>query len=275
MNIDIHYMLDNYPADFFIGQSIGILGIKGSGKSNTAAVFMEEFLTANLPILIVDIAGEYWSLQEKYPHITVIGKSIETNVQIAITLDNAANVAETAYLNGASTVFDLSGYEDADREQMLNLYINRIWALSAECRIPLIIFLEEATNFIPQSGDTSCKRTLIRIATEGRKRGLSLIMISQRSAQVNKNALTQADILFLHKVRHSIDMDVYKKLIPYKPGVVEEKVNKLKVGEALVLIEDKVLRCTIRLRHTKHIGSTPTTENIPVQQLSLFELLQD
>jgi DNA helicase HerA-like ATPase len=48
-----------------IGQRIAVLGISGSGKTNTVAVLAEELLL-QLPMTIVDIEGEYFGLKEKF-----------------------------------------------------------------------------------------------------------------------------------------------------------------------------------------------------------------
>ena len=47
-----------------IGQCVAILGIRGSGKSNTAGVIFEELLRNNYPLSIIDIDGEYFGLKE-------------------------------------------------------------------------------------------------------------------------------------------------------------------------------------------------------------------
>jgi DNA helicase HerA-like ATPase len=49
-----------------VGRSIAVLGITGSGKTNTAAVLIEELLSNDLPLTIVDIEGEYWGLKERF-----------------------------------------------------------------------------------------------------------------------------------------------------------------------------------------------------------------
>lgn len=273
MFIDTHEILSFLTAEDFIGQSIAVLGIKGSGKSNTAAVLMEELLTAGVPILVVDIAGEYHTLRDKFDQVTVIGRSVETEVQLAITQSNVHQIATTAYKNGRSVILDVSGMPTEARDDILHAYFSETSRQSIHLRIPLVIFLEEAHNWMPQIGRSPLKDTLIAIATEGRKRGLSLIQIGQRSTRIAKDTLTQADVAFLHKVRHPTDMKVYMELIPRPPRWVKERINSLKSGEAVVLIRDRVLRCQMRLRHTRHVGSTPTMADIPAQQLSLLELL--
>ena len=286
MHIDENGMLDIQPNDL-IGQSVAILGIKGSGKSNTAAVLMEEMLAAGIPICVVDIAGEYWTLKEMFPKVTVIGRSTETTVDVALTRRNIAEVACTSYTNGASVVLDISGFraekskktdEESDdwelRENVLLEYFREIRKQALGHRIPCVIFLEEAHNWMPQRGVTAVSGVLTTIAAEDRKRGLSLVMVSQRSARLNKDVLTQADISFLHRVRHPADLKVYIDMVPRPPRRVRDLVNALDIGTALILKKEKVLRYQIRLRKTRDVGFTPTLKHVPSQQLSLLDHLE-
>lgn len=276
MHIDTEGILSNLiAAPDLIGQSIAVLGIKGSGKSNTASVLMEELLAAGVPICVLDIAGEYYTLKDEHPGLTIVGRSINTAVDVGLTMENIEKVARMAYLNGSSVVFDISGYDSTVREEIITFYFWEIWKQSAVARIPLIIFLEEAHNWLPQGGKIGTKKVFVDIASEGRKRGLSLVLIGQRSTRIDKDTLTQADILFLHKVKHPVDVKVYQGLIPRAPRWVHERVDGLRQGEALVLFEDRVLRCKMRRRHTEHVGATPTLDNLPARQLSLLDLLNE
>lgn len=272
MHIETEGMLSLQATDF-IGQSVAVLGIKGSGKSNTAAVLMEELLASKVPVAIVDIAGEYHTLKTLYPDITTVGRAHGYGVDIPVNTSNARQVAETAYSNGRSVVLDVSGMSE-EREEILRLYFSRIWEVSATKRVPLVIFLEEAHNWIPQK-KSDVKKVFIDIASEGRKRGLSLVVIGQRSARIDKDVLTQADIAFLHRVRHPIDLKVYIDMIPRDAKWVRDKVNTLGVGESLTLLGERVLRCKIRSRTTVHVGATPSLADVPtMSQMSLFDLLK-
>jgi hypothetical protein len=63
------------------------------------------------------------------------------------------------------------------------------------------------------------------------------------------------------------------EMIPRMPRKVRDMVNELRVGQVLVLMDERVLRCQIRQRHTEHVGFTPSLADVPVKQLSLLELL--
>ncbi|MEI2773375.1 MAG: DUF87 domain-containing protein [Candidatus Competibacter sp.] len=275
MKIDEFALLPLKVEDF-LGQSVAVLGIKGSGKSNTAAVLAEELLAANVPLCIVDVAGEYAGLKEKF-EIFSIGCSLQPDTLDAkVSPERAAAAAKRSYERGVPVILDVSGYSRQAREIFLQEYMTAIWNLALTLRYPYVLFLEEAHNYIPQSGQTPLTAVLTDFACEGRKRGLGIISIGQRSARIDKNVLAQADILFLHRVRHPADMSVYYDLIPRERKKVQDMVARCKVGDAVVLFGEEVQRHTIRLRHTPHWGYTPSLADLPKNRgvASVDELVQ-
>ena len=86
LKIDIHGKLP-ITLESVIGEKIAVLGIAGSGKTNTAAVIIEELLAGGLPMTIVDIEGEYWGLKDRFD-IIVIGRS--DNVDVEVDASHAA-----------------------------------------------------------------------------------------------------------------------------------------------------------------------------------------
>lgn len=254
--------------DMLLGESIAVLGIKGSGKSNTAAVLAEEMLAAGVPICIVDIAGEYWGLKEKY-QILVAGKS--AHVDIPVTPAQAAELAEFSMRHNLSVILDVSDFRADARFEFLHLYFEAVWRIAGELRRPYQLFLEEAHNFIPQRTTTLVSDILITIATEGRKRGLGIVMIGQRSARIDKDVLTQAGILFLHQVRHPADFSVYQDIVVAERAWVKESVNQLKTGEAIVVLGSDTHISQIRQRHTYHAGYTPGLGDVPAPSLHTLD----
>lgn len=237
-----------------IGESIAILGIKGSGKTNTSAVILEELLANALPLSVVDIEGEYWGLKEAYS-IIVIGRS--ANVDIEVDATTAAEFARYSVTHGISMILDLSGFKTEEMHEFLLAYFEALWEVEFETRRPYQVILEEAHEFIPQGARTPIKELFTRLALRGRKRGIGMVIISQRSAKVDKSTLTQAGIVILHRVVHPIDVKIYQEILPLPARIVEERVGTLTKGDALVLIDHKVTTARIRRRHTYHAGATP------------------
>mgnify|MGYP000353685902 CR=1 FL=1 len=262
---DIELFLEN-----LLGKCIAILGIRGSGKSNTAAVIIEELLKHNFPLVIADIDGEYWGLKEKF-EILVVGKG--ENVDIEIDIENADKIAEISIQKGVPVILDLSGFLSEDQQLFLYNYLNRLWDLAGKLRKPYMLVLEEAHEFIPQGIKTDLKEIITRIALRGRKRGLGAVIISQRSAKVEKDVITQAGILFLHRVVHEADLRIYNELLPWKKSEVQEVIPKLKVGECIYISHDMIKKIYIRLRETFHAGYTPSLK--PVETPALKQVSKE
>lgn len=260
-----------------IGKCIGILGIRGSGKSNTAGVIFEELLKHNYPLTVVDIDGEYFGLKEEY-ELLVIGQG--ENVDITIEPEDAPQVAEISIKQSIPVVLDLSGFLKDEQRSMLKGYFTDLWNWAGKLRKPYMIGIEESHEFIPQGKKSELKEVITRLALRGRKRGLGAVIISQRSAKVEKDVLTQAGMLFLHRVVHEADMKVYNDLLPWSKGEVRDKVNKLDTGDCIFLDEKSTKKIYVRERSTFHAGFTPSLDTVETPQLkqvgeSIIEAIQE
>jgi len=252
------------PLAEVIGQCVAILGIRGSGKSNTAGVIFEELLSARYPLSIVDIDGEYFGLKEKY-EVLVVGAG--ENVDIELDVDAAPGVAELSLREGVPVILDVSDMLAEERELFVLEYLTRIWSLAGKLRKPYMIGIEECHEFIPQGVRTDLKEVIARIALRGRKRGLGAVIVSQRSAKVEKDVLTQAGMLFLHRVVHEVDMRVYSELLPWPKAEVKEQVAGLGVGECIFLSGQSIRKVRIRPRKTFHGGFTPSFKPVETPKL--------
>ena len=247
-----------------IGQCVAILGIRGSGKSNTAGVIFEELLNNNYPMSIVDIEGEYFGLKEKY-EVLVVGTG--DGVEIEIDAGCAAEIAAVSMEKNVPVVLDLSGFLSEERNEVLMEYLSSLWNLAGTLRRPYIIGIEEAHEFIPQGVKTELKEMISRIALRGRKRGLGAIVVSQRSAKVEKDVLSQAGMLLLHRVVHEVDMRVYSELLPWRKSEVKEIIGSLETGNCIFMNGETVRPIYVRERATFHAGFTPSLEAVATPEL--------
>jgi hypothetical protein len=254
----------NLDLEELIGQCIAILGIRGSGKSNTAGVIFEELLRHSYPMSIVDIEGEYFGLKEGY-EVLVVGTG--NSVEIEIDADSAPEIAQVSMEQNVPVVLDLSGFLSDERTDILKSYLASLWDLAGRLRRPYIIGIEEAHEFIPQGIKSELKEMIARIALRGRKRGLGGIIVSQRSAKVDKDVLSQAGILFLHRVVHEVDMRVYGELLPWRKSEVKEIIGSLDTGDCIYINGEVVRPIYVRERATFHAGFTPSLDSVASPEL--------
>ncbi|KKN95564.1 hypothetical protein LCGC14_0174320 [marine sediment metagenome] len=257
-------MLDLYESgkiniyDMLIGKLAAILGMTGSGKSNTAARVIEQILDLKIGLTILDIEGEYWGLQEKY-EVLIVGNSKKATVKIdEETFEKmASSLAEKVLTENIPLIIDLSGWSDKKWDLGLIEYFSSLFTIAQKVRRPHIILIEEAQEFVPQSISSDLKEVLVRVAKRGRKRGLFTILASQRSPDVDKKLLSQCEVVFCHRVSHPTDLDVYYKLIPLERKEIKNRVIGLDDGQCFLKLKSGTTVVQVKMRETFHAGNTP------------------
>src|SRR2546427_400827 len=70
----------------------------------------------------------------------------------------------------------------------------------------MMLVVEESHNFCPQVGQAASSKVFRTLASEGRKFGLGLVVITQRAAKVDKNVLSQCNTQIILKVTNPNDL---------------------------------------------------------------------
>ncbi len=114
-----------------------------------------------------------------------------------------------------------------------------------EKRHPIALFCDEAHLYIPANlkGGIEEKglQSFERIAKEGRKYGISLVVISQRPSDVNKTILSQCGNFIAMRLTNPDDQNVIKRLFPDNLGDFSELLPILDIGEALIVGDASLL----------------------------------
>ena len=110
--------------------------------------------------------------------------------------------------------------------------------------LPTILVLEEAHTFIqrsspnPESEDATavlCRTTFERIAREGRKFGLGLVLSSQRPSELSATALAQCNTFLLHRIVNDRDQELVARLVPDNLGGLLRELPSLPSRQAILL----------------------------------------
>lgn len=105
---------------------------------------------------------------------------------------------------------------------------------------PWVLVLEEAHNYArPPRGDEARGQKLSRlaferIAKEGRKFGLSLIIASQRPSEISQTIVSQCANFISHRLQNPDDIDHFRRIIPMQARRLLDQVTTLASGEAIV-----------------------------------------
>lgn len=131
------------------------------------------------------------------------------------------------------------------------LYDVQFW-MKSEKRTPFTLICDEAHLYLPikEDADSVQRQSLYnfeRIAKEGRKYGVSILVVSQRPADVSKTILSQCNNFVVLRLTNERDKSVIKNLLPDSLKSTIEFLPLLDVGEALVVGDSILLPSKIAL----------------------------
>jgi hypothetical protein len=156
---------------------------------------------------------------------------------------------------GNAAIINLRGAAPEVQEIVVAVLAHQLFELRKLNRIPAhVLVVEEAHNFCPQNRTAHSSRVLRTIASEGRKFGMGICVVSQRPAVVDKNVLSQCGIQIILKITNPNDL---KTIIASVEGLTPrayEDLQRLPIGVCILVgggISIPVL-VDVRVRETKH-----------------------
>ncbi len=158
---------------------------------------------------------------------------------------------------GQATLINLKGVAPKTQEIIVHLLSKNLFYLRKRGEVsPFLMLIEEAHNFIPERniGKAASSNTLMSIASEGRKFGLGLIVVSQRPARIDNNILSQCNTQVILRVTNPSDLNAISKSFEGVTKSVKGAIRGLPSGVGLVLGKDYPIMTEIRVRKTKHGG---------------------
>lgn len=256
------------PADA-VTQKFGFMGRSGSGKTYGAGRFVEEMLKHRAQVVIVDPVGVWWGLRlakdgkNQGLEIPIFG-GFRGDVPLEAT--GGTLVADIVVEHDQSLVIDVSSFTKGETRRFVADFATRLLQRKKQARSPLMVIWDECQEFVPQRVDHSnsvmvgAMETLIK---QGRNFGLGTTLISQRPQAVNKDVLSQTEILVCFQLTGKRDRDAIDDWITDK-GLdhnLLEALPHLPVGHAFFWSPQwlKVLREIIfASKHTYDASATPT-----------------
>ncbi len=222
-----------------VTQTFGVLAVRGAGKSNLARVMAEGMFAAGLPFVAVDPVGSWWGLRGARDgkgegiKVVILGGR---HGDVPLERGAGAMIADLVVDKRLTCVLDVSEFSEGDKIRFLIDFAERLYRRNQD---PLHLFLEEADDYIPQRPfreQARLLRAFENIVRRGRARGLGMTMITQRSAAINKNVLTQIETLFVLRITSPQDRKAIEAWVEYHGQAEDilESLSGLENGEAWV-----------------------------------------
>ncbi|MEO0297666.1 MAG: ATP-binding protein [candidate division WOR-3 bacterium] len=109
--------------------------------------------------------------------------------------------------------------------------------------LPSVLVIDEAHNLIKRyetdddniSAQRLCTQIFEKIAKEGRKFGLGLVLSSQRPSELSQTVLSQCNTFILHRIVSDRDQEMVKKLVPDSMGGILNDLSILPSRKAIIL----------------------------------------
>lgn len=130
--------------------------------------------------------------------------------------------------------------------------------------IPFMLVCEEAHNYIPKNGGSeyaASKHSIERIAKEGRKYGLNLMVVSQRPSEVSETIFSQCNNFIVLKLTNVNDQNCIKNLLPDNNSSLVNVLPTLSAGECLVVGDAVPLPAVVKMDMPNPI---PNSSNVNV-----------
>jgi hypothetical protein len=251
-----------------VTQTFAILAKRGVGKTYTASVLTEEMLKAGLQVVVADPIGVWWGLRasadgkrEGLPIVVLGGDHGDVPLESTAGETIAGLVVEERL----SVVLDLSRFRKGEQTRFMTDFCERLYHKN---RAPLHLVLDEADAFAPQrpmKGQERLLGAVEDIVRRGRARGLGVTLVTQRSAVLNKDVLTQAEVLVALRTiapqdRNAIDEWVKVHGTPEQRDELIQSLPSLPIGAAWFWSPgwlDIFKRVKVRARETYDSSATP------------------
>tara|TARA_R110002074_G_scaffold255702_1_gene428161 strand:- start:3784 stop:5469 length:1686 start_codon:yes stop_codon:yes gene_type:complete len=133
--------------------------------------------------------------------------------------------------------------------------------------VPILLVYEEAHKYVPNSELSkyrSSKISIERIAKEGRKYGVTLLLASQRPSEISETIFSQCNNFIAMRLTNPVDQGYVKKLLPDSLGTLIDKMTSFRQGEALLVGESIVLPSIVQI---DQCAPAPSSNDIPYWEL--------
>ncbi|AHK04654.1 MULTISPECIES: ATP-binding protein [Rhizobium/Agrobacterium group] len=104
--------------------------------------------------------------------------------------------------------------------------------------VPILVVCEEAHNYLPRSGGAAydaSRKSIERIAKEGRKYGVTLMVVSQRPSEVSETIFSQCSNFISLRLTNAVDQTYVKSLLPDLSAGLGDLLPNLAQGEFLIV----------------------------------------
>lgn len=226
-------------------QSVAIVAKKRVGKSYTMRKMSEQILEAGQQLVLVDPKGDQWGLRSSangkkpgYPVLILGGE----HGDLPLEKNSGELVAKLVVEEQVSVILDLSIFRKYEIAIFMTDFLENVYRLKAKeiYRTPVTVVIDEADSIAPQNPQKGEERMLGAaddLVRRGGQRGIGVWLVTQRTAVLNKNVLTQSQMLVVLRTIAPQDLKAMQAWIdvhgePEQRKILMESLPSLPIGDA-------------------------------------------
>ncbi len=253
-----------------VTETFGFLAMRGAGKSNAVVVMAEEMYRLGLPWVAIDPKGDWWGIRS---NLKGTGPGLPIPIfgglhgDLPLEPEAGVFIADLIVRENLTCILDVSEFASKTKQvRFLADFAERLYRNHGKHPQPRHIFAEEADEYIPQrvmANMARCVGAWEQIIKRGRQRGLGCSIVTQRSASINKDALSQILTLVVLRTTSPHDRKAILGWVDYHAAGREivDALPELPSGDAWVVSPQwlkRTERITFNRRSTFDSGDTPT-----------------
>jgi hypothetical protein len=172
-----------------IGEHTLVATQTGFGKSVLLRKVKELALAIGYPMIVLDSDGAFASLRDAAPNGILVAGGEDGDP--GITIDETIRRLPQIVAARASVVLDIHGLGDTEQAAIVARVLTVMMKLPKDLLQPYLVVIDEVQRFASQRGMSKAGNAIIKAAKEGRKRGITLLVATQRLADVSKALTSQ------------------------------------------------------------------------------------
>ena len=155
-------------------------------------------------------------------------------------------------------IIDLSGVPNevagiASSVIARTLFLVKVWQTTAEReKSPILFICEEAHRYVPNRGEAqyeAAQDAIRRLAKEGRKYGIGLMLVSQRPSEIEATVLSQCNSWVVLRVTNDTDREHVRSILPDSLAGLTKVLSGLRRREAIFVGQATLLPSRIMIKH--------------------------
>ena len=221
----------------------------GGGKSWVLRRLLEQTATS-VQQLVIDPEGEFSTLREKFDYVIAAphdGDALATPA-------TASLLARRLLESGVSAILDIYDLKAHERSSFVRRFIEALINAPKTLWHPVLIVLDEAHVYAPQTGSADSMGAVIDIATRGRKRGQCLVAATQRLSKLHKDVAAELGNKMIGRTGLDIDVKRAADELGLASREATESLRNLQPGEFYIF--GPALSRTIERIRVGHVATT-------------------